>query len=621
MSDDMPPHTTRIEARFPWTPFGDDELEQSIPERFERRALTHPDRLAIRSPEQSFTYDRLNRVANRLARTILSIPGDAGAVALLFDHGADALAAMLAVLKAGKFYLVLDPAYPPDRLSYMLGDSGASVVVTDTKHLPLVTRRACGEFEVVNLDTLDETLPSGNLDTAPSPDALAMLLYTSGSTGNPKGVMHSHRNVLAEVRNLTNAWCVSPQDRWLLYTSLSFANSVRTIYCSLLNGGAAYPYDVKRDGFGALPDWLRSNRITILRTLPTTFRNFMASLPPNEVFRDVRVLSIGGEPMYRADADAFNHHFAPPCVIAHGLGPTECFMVCLNFVPHGAQVGAGKLDIGWPLPDKAVQLLDDEGREVALGEVGEICVKSRYVALGYWGDAERTRAAFLPDPHDPAVRTYRTGDLGLRAANGCLTHAGRRDSQVKVRGFRIDLSEIEVAMHAVDGVKDAAVVAREDKQGERRLVAYFVPSTTPAVTATHIRRSLAKVLPAHMIPAAFIRLDAMPLTPNGKTDRLRLPAPSRERPPLASKYTPPSTAVEKALLDIWSEVLAIDDIGMHDDFFELGGDSLAAARVVGRMQRNFNIELPFTAIYEAPTAAELAKAIQEATIVDPSRAA
>ena len=609
----------RIEAAHPWTPFSDRHLDQSIPQRFEAQAQAHPDRLAIKSFEHSLTYDGLNQLANRLARTILSNSNDgADAVALLFDHGAPALAAMLAVLKAGRFYLVLDPAYPPDRLSYMLADSGATLVVTDTRNLPLVSRLAREGMPVVNVDGLDESTPTGNLDAHPSADALAMLLYTSGSTGNPKGVMHSHRNVLAEVRNLTNAWCVSAEDRWLLYTSLSFANSVRTIYCALLNGGSVYPYDLKRNGFGALPDWLRSNRITILRTLPTTFRNFMATLPRGDVFRDIRVLSIGGEPMYRSDAEAFDEHFPPSCVIAHGLGPTECFMVCLNFIPHGARGEAGKLDIGWPLPDKTVHVLDEEGREVAPGEVGEICVTSPYIALGYWRDADRTHAAFRTDASDAAVRTYRTGDLGVRAANGCLTHVGRRDSQVKVRGFRIDLSEIEVALHAVGGVKDAAAVAREDKQGERRLVAYFVPASSPPVTASHLRRSLARVLPEHMIPSAFVCLDAMPLTPNGKTDRLRLPAPSRERPPLATAFAPPSTPIEKALLELWSEVLAIDDIGVHDDFFELGGDSLAAARVVGRLQRAFDVELPFTAIYEAPTAAELARAIYGAALTEPS---
>jgi acyl carrier protein len=246
-----------------------------------------------------------------------------------------------------------------------------------------------------------------------------------------------------------------------------------------------------------------------------------------------------------------------------------------------------------------------------VGEVGEIHVKSRHIALGYWRDADRTGAAFVRDPHDASVRIYRTGDLGVRANDGCLTHVGRRDFQVKIRGFRIDVSEIEVAMHAIDGVKDAVVVPREDKLGEPRLIGYFVPSATPAVTATHIRRNLLRVIPDYMIPATIVCLDAMPQTPNGKTDRLRLPAPSRERPQLASRYVAPTTAMERTLQEIWSDILGIDGIGIHDDFFELGGDSLGAARVVGRMGRLRDTELPFTAIYETPTIAELAKVIGE----------
>ena len=600
----------RIEPSRPYTPFTDDELEQSIPERFEEQASRHPARLAIRSPERSFTYDALNRAANRLARTIAAMRSDADVVALLFAHGADALAAMLAVLKAGKCYVVLDPTYPQDRLSYMLDDSDAGILVTDTKRLPLAARLSRRQPIVVNIDTLDERLSDANLASHPSPDALSMLVYTSGSTGRPKGAMHTHRTVMVEVRNLTNTWCVGAQDRWLLYTSLSFANSVRTIYLALLNGGAIYPYDLKALGFGALPDWLQSNRITVVRIVPTTFRNFVATLPRGCVFPDVRLLTIGGEPVYRSDVEAFNEHFAAGCMLSHGLGPTECFMACLQLVAHGSRVEGGKLDIGWPLPDKEICLLDEDGREVAAGEVGEICVKSRHVALGYWRDGDRTRAVFRSDPQDASLRTYHTGDLGVRRADGCLTHVGRRDFQIKIRGFRVDASEIEVAMHAIDGVKDAVVVGRKDATGELRLVAYFVASTVPPPTATHLRRSLARVVPEYMIPAAFVRLDVIPQTPNGKADRLRLPAPTRNRPDLGNVFVAPETDVERELARIWSKVLAIDDIGVGDDFFELGGDSLAAAKVANRVRKAFGVEPPVTAIYEGPTVAQLARVIQ-----------
>lgn len=599
-------YAPRIEPRYPWTPFANEDLDQTIPERFEKQVRVHPDRLAIRSAERSFTYDGLNRAANRLARTIIAKRGNHNdAVALLFDHDAEALVAMLAVLKAGTFYLVLDPQFPLDRLSYMLADSGAGLIVTDNNHAPLAAELARDGLAVVDMHDIDQAMSEENPSADSSPKALAMLLYTSGSTGKPKGVMHSHRNVLAEVRNLTNAWCLSADDRWLLYTSLSFANSVRTIYGALLNGASIYPYDLKKQGFGALPDWIGQNRITIMRTLPTTFRSFMATIPAGHVFTDVRVLSIGGEPMYRHDVDAFNEHFPPSCVIAHGLGPTECFMVCLNYVAHGTRIESAKLGIGTPLPDKAALLVDDAGREVEGEGSGEIWVKSRYIALGYWRDAERTAAAFRTDPDDPEVRIYRTGDMGARAADGSFTHVGRRDFQVKIRGYRIDVSEIEVAIRSVGGVEDVVVVA-QDWDGEQRLVAFFVASTTPAVEPIQLRRSIARLVPDHMIPAAIVRIDAIPKTPNGKTDRLRLSSQPRQRVQLGFGASPANTQTERDLVRIWSGILAIDELGIHDNFFELGGDSLAAARVVAQIRHEFDLDVPMKTLFQSPTVAELA---------------
>ena len=400
-------------------------------------------------------------------------------------------------------------------------------------------------------------------------------------------------------------------DRWLLYTSMSFANSIRTIYCTFLNGGSIYPYDLKERGFSALPEWLRSNRITIWRTLPTTFRNFMATLPLDLTFPDVRLLTIGGEPVLRGDLEFFNRHFAPSSVISHGLGPTECFNVCQNYIPHGTQVEESKLAIGWPLPDKEILLLDESGSEVQAGEVGEICVKSRFISTGYWNDSERTRATFRPDPSDERFRIYHTGDLGTRAENGCLTHVGRLDFQVKIRGFRIDVSEIEVALRAMKGVDDAVVVGREDSPGEKRLVAYFVPSASPPITASQIRKGLASVIPEYMIPSAFVCMDAIPQTPNGKTDRLRLPLPSHKRPTLDVSYAPPGTTLEKDLSRIWSDVLAIDGVGVHDNFFDLGGDSLRATRVAVRILKELKVEVPLKTLFQAPTIAQLVMKIGE----------
>jgi acyl carrier protein len=246
---------------------------------------------------------------------------------------------------------------------------------------------------------------------------------------------------------------------------------------------------------------------------------------------------------------------------------------------------------------------------VPAGEVGEICVKSRFISTGYWNDSERTRATFQPDSSDERFRIYHTGDLGTRAENGCLTHVGRVDFQVKIRGFRIDVSEIEVALRAIDGVQDAVVVGREDSLGEKRLVAYFVPSTSSVITATQMRKNLAHVIPEYMIPSAFVPMDALPQTPNGKTDRLRLPLPSHQRPKLDVAYTPPRTDTERTLARIWSEVLVIDDVGIHDNLFELGADSLLASKIAVRVLRELKVEVSFKILFDGPTIAQLAAAI------------
>lgn len=588
--------------------FGDDEIEQSIPQRFEQQVHAGGNRVAIKSDREVYTFDSLNRTANRLAREILTRRGSASEpIALLFDHGAAVLVAIMAVLKAGKFYVALDASYPRDRLKYMLQDSGAKLIVTDPNNSAVV-REICGDtLDVLDFMNPGVTLADHNLSVLAKPDSLALLLYTSGSTGQPKGAMHTHRNVLVDVRNLTNGWGVSAADRWLLHTSVSFANSVRTIFSSLLNGGSIYPYDIKETGFGELPNWLVTHEITIVRTVPTTFRDFMGTLERDQKFPSVRVLSVGGEPMLRDDLDYFNRHFLGHCVLCHALGPTECLTVCWALIPHGTHITEVKLPIGYPLKDKDVLVLDDNRRELGDGEVGELAVKSRYISLGYWRDPERTRSVFLLDPAGTAARIYLTGDLGVRRADGCLVHVGREDFQVKIRGFRIDVAEIEIALRAIEAVADAVVVGRQDEAGAQRLVAYFVPATHPPVTITKLRQSLARTLPDYMIPSSFVSMDALPQTPNGKTDRLRLPPPPRNRPDLDNPFVAPGTTTETELSTIWSEVLGIDQLGINDNFFELGGDSLLATRIITRVIKNFRADLPIRTLFDTPTIAQQAE--------------
>jgi non-ribosomal peptide synthetase component F len=313
----------------------------------------------------------------------------------------------------------------------MLEDTGARLILADRRNLALARQLGGEQIEVVDFDEPGPDIPERDLGVYSPTEALALILYTSGSPGRPKGVAHTHQNVLVDVRNITNEWGVSVHDWWLLHTSVSVASSVRTIYGALLNGASLFPYDIPRQGLGGLADWLADREITILRSAPTTFRDFAATLGETRQFPAVRVLSAGGSPLLRGDLESFNRHFLPHCVLVHALGAPECLSVCWACIPHGTRIAGKTLPIGYSLPDKDVLVLDAAGRVLGEGEVGELAVRSRYIATGYWRDPVRTAAAFRPGPSGGGGRVYLTGDVGVRTPGGCLIHIGRADSTVR----------------------------------------------------------------------------------------------------------------------------------------------------------------------------------------------
>ena len=612
----------KLLARIPPAPsyafrrFEDGDVEQSIPRRFEQQARAYPDRLAVQWDSGSYDYAALNATANRMARELLARGGNAAEpVALMFELGGEALAAIMAVLKAGKFYVFLDPDYPPDLVRTMLDASGARLMVTDARWHEHARQLCRGTIELLRFDQVNPDLSQEDLGVYPAADALATIIYTSGSTGGPKGVLHSHRSLLCDARNHVNGWGYTSHDRHLLAASLSFASSPRTIYGSLLVGAAALTYDVKKKGFAALTPWLLENEITVLRAVPTFFRSLMKTLNEDQLFPTVRVLAIGGESMLRSDLDCFNRHFLPRCVLAHSYGPTESMTVSWVLLPHGTQTADGKLPIGRGLPDKEIVLLDESRRAIADGEVGEIAVRSRYNSPGYWRDPERTREAYLPDPDGGEASTYLTGDLGRRGGDGMLHYFGRRDFQVKIRGYRVEVAQVESALCAMKGIRDAVVVGRETAPGETQLVAYYVASPVasaapgaPAVTARTLRQRLAQTLPDYMIPSAFVAMAAIPQTPNGKADLRQLPPPPA-REPRDETSRAPRNAIEVDLVAIWKAILGVEQLGIDDDFLGLGGDSIKAAQIAAYAGARFGFEMSPNTALQLETVSRMAELV------------
>jgi len=611
----LPPEQEAIRARCfhpsgSFIEFTKEEIEQSIPSRFEQMVRKYPERIAVRAKSSSLTYEALNWAANRVARAILARRGEGEEpIALLLEQGAPMIVAIIGVLKAGKIYVPLDSTLPHSRITYILEELQAPLIVTNNHNLPLAKELARDAQDLLNIDEIDSSLSVENPDLPIPPDALAYILYTSGSTGEPKGVMHNHRNVLHDCMVYTNNLHFCASDRLTLLHSCSSSASKHYLFGALLNGAAVYPSDIRGEGLSHLATWLTQEKITVYHSGVVVYRYFLDTLTGKEEFPHLRLIKLGSQQVSKKDLEFYKKQFSADCILVNALSSTETSTVRWHFIDQGSEITGDIVPVGHPVDDMEILLLDEDGKEVGFNQIGEIAVRSHYLALGYWRKPDPTRSAFLPDPQAGEARIYRTGDLGLMAPDGCLMHLGRKDFQVKIRGYRIELGEIEAALLNLDAIKQAVVVARGNEAGDDCLTAYVVPSVNPRPTMSALRRALAKRLPDYMIPAAFVVVDSLPLLLNGKVDRRALPAPGRTRPELEVPFVSPRTPIEEALAGIWAEALGIDQVGVVDNFFDLGGHSLLAGRVISRMRDTFQMDVPIQSFLEAPTVADIALVI------------
>jgi amino acid adenylation domain-containing protein len=590
--------------------FPKEDVDKSIPERFEKIVQMYPEQVAVKTTQHEFTYNMLNQAANGVAQAVLSYFGRSQEpVALLFENEARLIATVLGVLKAGKFYVPLDASYPHARNRSILESLQARLIVTNSQNLSLAKDLARDGCRVYDIDESDFSASAEPPGLTISSDGLANVLFTSGSTGQPKGVMQTHRNILHEIMNYTNGIHICAADRLALLSSPSFADAVRTIYGALLNGAGLYPLALKHVGLSHLADWLIQQRITIYRSVPSVSRHFIGTLTGKEQFLDLRLIYSAGDSVSWADIKSYKRHFSPSCIFINGLGSTESLTYRWCFIDKETPIVGSSVPVGYTLRDQDVLLLDENGDKIGFNEIGQIAVKSRYLSPGYWNRPDLTATAFLPCAQGLEERTYLTGDMGRMLPDGCLTHLGRKDFQVKIRGQRIEVAEIEMALLDLNTIKEAVVVAREDQSGERRLVAYLVPKDQPRPAVATLRRALAEKLPDFMIPSSYMWVDALPLNANKKVDRRALPDPGNSRPELDTLFAAPRTFIEEAIARIWAEVLSLDQVGIHDKFFDLGGHSLGASRVISRVIQTFQLELPLKALFDSPTVAEMAKVI------------
>ncbi len=593
-----------------FTAFPPAAIEQSIPARFEQQVVIYPRRIAVKTTRYEWTYEGLNRAANRVAQTLLTLCGEGEErIALVFEKDAPMVAGILGVLKAGKTYVPLDPSYPLERLAYILEDSGAGIILTNNAHIAFASTLAHNALRIVNFDDIDSAVCLNNIELAVAPDTLAYILYTSGSTGQPKGVMQNHRNVLHFIKVYTNNLHIHPDDRLTLLSSYSFDAAIMDIFGALLNGATLYPLSLQEEGLTELPLWLTEHQITIYHSTPTVYRYFMSTLTGQEPFPTIRLVVLGGEAVHQGDVDLYKRHFSPGCILVNGLGPTESTVSLQYFVDKQVEITRHAVPVGYPVEDTEVVLRNATGAQAEV--YGEIGIRSPYIALGYWQQPELTQAVFLPDPEGGQWRIYCTGDMGRRLPDGSIEFVGRKDSQVKVRGFRVELGEIEAVLGQHPGVRETVVLAQQDVGGDMYLTAYVVPTQEQPLATPALRSFLKQKLPEYLLPSAFVLLDSLPLTPTGKIDRRALPSLIQARPEPEAGFVSPRTRIEQMLARVWAEILGLEQVGIHDSFFELGGHSLLATRVISRVRTTFQVALPLRRFFEAPTVAGLAMAITE----------
>ena len=583
--------------------------EATIHGLFVEQAALHPSRPAVTTNGQSLSYAQLDVAARRLASQLVQAGVHVGdRVAIWLPRGNEMIVSLLATIMAGGCYVPLDPEYPEERLRFILEDSGARVVISHSQH-----RSPFPSLREVSFDAPGKPAPTA-LPTV-APDAPAYVIYTSGSTGKPKGCLITHRNVVRLLKNQRFDFPLGPDDVWIVAHSFCFDFSVWEMYGALTYGGRVVvaPREVVRD-IRSFVDLVIAERVTVLNQTPAAFYAFLAEglqRTTHDFSTHLRYVIFGGdrlEARYLAEwADRYGVD-RPLLINMYGITETTVHVTFHQVTEAEIRASDGRSIIGRPLPETEVWVLDRHQRVLPVGVVGELYVGGTGVGLGYLNRPDLTAERFLPDPRGHGRRLYRSGDLGRWREDGELEYLGRNDHQVQVRGFRVELGEVEAACLAQDSIEKAVVLPHEETAGQVELVAYLVGTRR---SASEMRAALVGRLPHYMVPSYFEWVAAIPLTANGKIDRKALPKPGggtdRSRETAA-----PRNATERTLLELWQEVLGLAAIGIHDNFFDLGGQSLKAVRLRAKMETAFSATVSLRDLFARPTIAELAQTIAQA---------
>jgi amino acid adenylation domain-containing protein len=594
------------------TPFPSDTCAHQL---FERQAALMPGDVAVAFQDDSLTYRELNERANQVAHFLRRAGVGPNVLAgISLERSLDMVVGIYGILKAGGAYVPLDPAYPEERLAFMLEDARAKVLLTKAN---LAGKFGNTTAKVICLDTArDEIARESRENPAPTagPDNLIYVIYTSGSTGRPKGAGVYHRGFTNLMHWFVTEFGIDARDNSLLVSSLSFDLTQKNLYATLMRGGQLHllpdgPYDPAR-----IADLIQAHKITLLNCTPSAFYPLIEP-PDAKVFQKVaalRCVFLGGEPISIPRLRPWLENEHCRAEVDNTYGPTECTDISAFYRMNRANLDQYEtVPIGRPVYNAQLAIVDEDFRPCDIGVAGELCIGGTGIGAGYLNDSAMTAARFVanPFPEITGNKLYKTGDLARYHTDGNIEFLGRMDHQVKIRGFRIELREIEGALAAHGDVREAVVVVHKSgaADSEPRLTAYFSAKNGSVPDAAALRQFLKQKLPEYMVPSAFMHLERFPLSPNGKVDRRALAALEAPLTGVAASAAPPQTEAEQAIARIWQETLEVSQVGLTDNFFDLGGNSLSLARVHGRLREHFKTDLPITALFEFTTVSALAK--------------
>jgi amino acid adenylation domain-containing protein len=586
--------------------------DYSVQQLFEEQVLRTPDAVAVIYEDECLAYHELNRRANQLAHYLRAAGvGPEVRVGICVQRSLEMIVGFLGILKAGGIYVPLDPAYPAERLSFILQDAQVPVLLTQQQ---LLAQLPTHEALILCLDSEWDSIAQQS-EANPSPLARAengaYIIYTSGSTGQPKGAIVQSGSLTNLCHWYKRSSHMTASSVVLLMIPCGVDASIKNMVTSLIAGGQLV---LAPNGYYDAAELLRiieRRKVTVINSAPSLFYTIVdaAKIDGYTSLSSLQYLLLGGDLLVLAKLRPWLKSTHCHCTVANIYGPTECTDISVWYTIEKNSIDLLEtVPIGKPVDNVKLYVLDKYGNLLPIGLVGELHIAGECLARGYLNKPELTAEKFVPDPFVPGARMYRTGDRVRWLADGNLEFLGRIDHQVKVRGIRIELGEIEVALNQYVGVREAAVLAREDLSGEKRLVAYVVPQPGQNLTGSILRSYLKEKLPEHMLPAIFVWMESLPLTASSKVDRKALPAPQHTRPDLEETFMPPRTTVEKILASIWSEVLGLEQVGIHDNFFSVGGDSILSIRVVNRA-RQVGLQLTMQQFFQYQTIAQLAEVI------------